>query len=51
MAASVNKQVEKRLAEIEQQKSAAVTFESPSRDDTRAYIMSLLEEPPETCCS
>jgi hypothetical protein len=45
MAASVNKQVKKRLAEIEQQKSAAVTFESPSRDDARAYIMSLLEEP------
>jgi hypothetical protein len=45
MAASVNKQVEKRLAEIQQQQSSAVTFETPNRDDARANIMALLEEP------
>jgi hypothetical protein len=44
MAASVNKQVEKRLAAIQQQQSAAVTFETPNCDDARAYSMALLEE-------
>jgi hypothetical protein len=44
MAASVNKQVEKRLAELQQQQTPAVTFETPNRDDARAYIMALLKE-------
>jgi hypothetical protein len=43
MAASVNKQVEKRLAEL-QKNAATVSFEEPSHDEARAYIMSLLEE-------
>jgi hypothetical protein len=43
IAASVNKQVEKRLAEL-QKKADTVSFEEPSHEEERAYIMSLLEE-------
>jgi hypothetical protein len=41
MAASVNKQVEKRLAELGKQ--AKDTSDEPTEDEARAYIMSLLE--------
>jgi hypothetical protein len=43
MAASVNKQVEKRLAEL-QKKADAVSSEEPFNKEARAYIMSLLED-------
>ena len=39
----VNKQVEKRLAEL-QKRADTVSFEEPSHEEERAYIMSLLEE-------
>jgi hypothetical protein len=50
MAASVNKQVEKRLAELSK-KEDTDSFEEPSREDARAYIMSLLEEKKPTVSS
>jgi hypothetical protein len=43
MAASVNKQVEKRIAEL-QKKADAVSSEEPTNEEARAYIMSLLED-------
>jgi hypothetical protein len=50
MAASVNKQVEKRLAEL-QKKASSFSFEEPSNDEARAYIMALLEEKKPTTVS
>jgi hypothetical protein len=43
MAASITKQVEKKLAELTKQANPAAS-EEPSHDEARAYIMSLLEE-------
>jgi hypothetical protein len=42
MAASVNKQVEKRLAEIKEE--SETVYDNPLHDEARAYIMSLIEE-------